>query len=178
MTQITRAWHFLYEGGFLRDGNKAPDDGEWLIHNGPVIPRKSGLHASLHPFDTLQYAAGSVLCLVEFEGDVIQERDKIVGYKRRIVARMDATEMLQYYARMQALSVLHLWDAPNIVIDYILTGNTEIRDAARAAASDAAWYAARDAARGAARGAAWTAAWDAARTEFQTLVHECFSDYM
>ena len=152
-----RAWHFVNKT--LRDGSQIPSDGEWLHYTGNLVMCESGLHASKDPFDALQYAPGEMLCLVECDGHIIEGNDKLVCSQRKIVARMDATEMLRYFARMQALSVVHLWDAPDVVLDYLMTGDESLRDAARAAAGAAAW----DAARAAARDAAWAAAWDAAR---------------
>jgi len=56
--------------------------------------------------------------------------------------------MLRYFARMQALSVIHLWEPPQVVCDYLMTGDEGIRAAARAAA----------------------------RRDFNALVNECFYD--
>jgi hypothetical protein len=196
MKSTTQAWHFVAET--LRDGSPIPKDGVWLEHKGPVVICESGLHASRDPFDALQYAPGSTLCLVNVDGIEYEQEDKLVCRRRKIVARMDATEMLRYFSRMQALSVIHLWEAPDVVLDYLMTGDEEIRDAAWAAAWAAAWDAARaaawaaawDAARAAARAAAWAAAWDAARDavwaaardavwaaarkDFNELARECF----
>jgi hypothetical protein len=73
---------------------------------------------------------------------------------------------MRLFARRVALDVIHLWDAPPIVKEYLETGDESKRAAAWAAARDAAWDAARDAAwaaaRDAARAAAWAAAWDTA----------------
>ena len=137
---MIRAWHFV--GDTLRDGRPVPQDGVWLEHDGPLVICQSGLHASLDPFDALQYAPGPILCLVECDGDIHHQRDKLVCRRRRIVARRDATEGLRYFARMQALSVIHLWDAPDVVLDYLMTGDEAIRAAASAAARAAAWAAA------------------------------------
>ena len=155
------AYHFV--GATLRDGRPVPADGEWLAHEGPIILCESGLHASLTPWRALGYAPGAVLCRVEVDGDVVQDLDKIVGRRRRILARVDLTDVLWAFARAEALRVIHLWDAPDVVRQYLETGDETLRDAAWDAAGDAARGAARDAARGAARGAAWAAAWAAAR---------------
>lgn len=187
------AWHFLYEGNKMRDGKVAPADGVPLHFAGEPIPCEQGLHASLQPFDALQYAPGAILCLVRCAGTIVYTEDKIVCTERTIVARMDATELLRYFARMQALSVVHLWDAPDVVLDYLMTADESIRTAARTAARaaawaawsaaqdavrDAAWAAARDAAREAARAAAWSAARAAARKEFNKIVEDAFKDYL
>ena len=159
------AYHFV--GATLRDGRPIPPDGEWLEHDGKVVMCNSGLHASRHPFDTLQFAPGSTLCLVECEDIVTEHDDKLVCRRRRIVARIDATDLLWRAAREYAQAVLHLWDAPQVVKDFLASGDESLSAAARAAARDAALAAARDAARGAARAAACAAAcaaaWDAAR---------------
>jgi hypothetical protein len=151
------AYHFV--GDTLRDGRSIPADGEWLEHTGPVTICETGLHASLHPFDALQYAPGSVLCLVECEDIVTAQDDKLVCRRRRIVKRIDATKLMRQYACICALSVIDKWDAPDVVRRYLETGDKSIREAARGAV----WDAARDAAWAAAMGAAWDAAWDAAR---------------
>jgi hypothetical protein len=182
MGTVIRAWHFLYEGSKLRDGTAAPADGAWLEVSGNIILCQHGLHASLKPNDALKHAPGPILCLVECDGVIVQETDKLACSRRRIVARMDATEMLRYYARMQALSCVHLWPAPDVVLDYLMTGDESTRaaawDAARAAAWDAAWAAARAAAWDAAWDAARDAAWAAARADFDKLVFECFADFL
>ena len=169
-------YHFV--GATLRDGRPIPPDGEWLEHDGKVVMCHSGLHASRHPFDTLQFAPGSTLCLVECEDIVTEHDDKLVCRRRRIVARIDATDLLWRAAREYAQAVLHLWDAPQVVKDFLASGDESLRAAARAAARGAALAAAWDAARDAARDAAWDAAWDAARdaqrTIFQRLVDEAF----
>ena len=179
-------WHFT--GKKLRDGQPIPKVGKWLEHKGEVKICESGLHFSRMPWDALQYAPWNIIHLVEVEDIVDKHEDKGVARKRRILCSMDAEEPLRYFARMQALSVVHLWDAPEVVLDYLITGGDEIRKAAedaawdawaaaRAAAWDAAmdaWAAAWDAAMDAAMDAAWAAAWDAARKDFNALIYECF----
>jgi hypothetical protein len=147
------AYHFVAET--LRDGSPIPGDGEWLVHEGDVQICNSGLHASWHPFDALQYAPGGTLCLVEVEDVVTEQDDKFVCRRRRIVKRIDSEPVSREFARWCALQVIELWDAPEVVRQYLTTGDESLRDAAR----DAAWAAARDAA----WDAAWAAAWAAAR---------------
>ena len=163
-----KAYHFV--GPTLRDGRPVPPDGEWLEHDGPCVMCESGLHASRHPFDALRYAPGSTLCMVECEDVVEEDSDKFVCRRRRIVRRIDATDLLRRFARAQASKVLHLWDAPQVVRDYLATGDESLRSAARSAAWSAAWSSASaSAAWSAARAAAWSsasasasAAWSAA----------------
>ena len=163
-------YHFV--GEKLRNGEPIPVDGEWLEHDGPVKPCKSGLHASEHPFDALRYAPGNTLCQVELEGNLKPHGDPVdkwVGRRRKILKRIDAEHLLRRFAADQALSVAHLWDMPEVVRDYLTTLDSLKRAASREAAWEASWDAAwaasdaaREAARAAARDAAWVAAWDAA----------------
>jgi hypothetical protein len=105
----------------------------------------------------------------------VRGHDKLAGRRRRIISMINGEDLLWHFARQQALNVAHLWDMPPVVRRYLETGQEDIRDAARDAASGAAWdaaraarYVARDAAKAtawaAARGAAWYAARDAAWT--------------
>jgi hypothetical protein len=175
------AWHFV--GDTLRDGRPIPADGEWLVHTGPIEICRTGLHASRRPWHALQYAPGAVLCRVECEDIVTEHADKLVCRRRRIIERADVTDALRYFARMHALSEIHLYNDPDdVVLDYLITGDESTRAAAWAAAwaaasdavSDAAWAAASDAASDAARYAAWAAAWDDSGQQFDALIYEQF----
>ena len=135
------AYHFV--GGTLRDGRPVPPDNEWLVHEGRVVMCESGLHASRHPFDALQYAPGPILCRVECEDIFTEDDDKLVCRRRRIIKRVDYTGLCWQAARRYALDVIHLWDAPDVVRRYLETGDESLRAAA--------WDAARDAARAAAQ---------------------------
>lgn len=53
-----KAYHFN-NGHNLRDGRPLPELGEWLEHTGSLEPCESGLHASEHPLDALNYASGA-----------------------------------------------------------------------------------------------------------------------
>jgi hypothetical protein len=170
-----KAWHFV--GETLRDGRPVPPDGEWLEHEGSLIMCESGLHASRRLIDALKYAPGATICRVEFDSDdYIEEEDKLVSRRRMIIWRIDGESVLRAFARWCALQVVHLWDAPDVVIEYLTTGNEETRDAAwdaaRDAAWDAAWAAARDAAWAAARDAARAAAWDKQNAQLEAMAQE------
>ena len=139
----TLAWHFV--GDTLRDGRPVPPDGEWLEHDGKLVMCKSGLHASERLIDALNYAPGSTICRVELDGDMLRDDDKIVAKRRRILWRIDGEAILHEFARWCALQVIDKWDAPEVVRQYLKTGDESIRAAAWAAARDAASAAARDA---------------------------------
>jgi len=137
-----KAYHFTTDK--LRDGRPIPKIGVPLIHDGPIIPCHQGLHASEHPFDALQFAPGNLLHLVELDGDLIAHGNpcnKWIGRTRTIIQTIDATVLLRRFAKDQALSVIHLWDAPQVVIDY-LNADADCADA-DAAAHAAARAAAR-----------------------------------
>lgn len=176
-TQMTRlAWHFLHPDSRLRTGETAPDDGVWLKHDGPLVPCESGLHASERAIDALDYAPTEdrvVLCRVELRGEIVEHGnpvDKLAASERRILWRLDSETtdaVLREFSRWAARQVLHLWDAPEIVVRYLETGDESLGDAAWAAAEAAAWAAAEAAdaaARSAARAAAWAARDAAARS--------------
>ena len=170
----------------LRDGRPIPPVGEWLAHEGPVVPCVSGLHASEEPFDALHYAPGPFLHKVELEGDLVPQGnppDKWCGRRRRILASIDATAVLWEFARDRARSVLHLWKSPvpDVVRRYLETGDESLRSAAEAAACAAARAAARaddeaaeDAAWAAARAGAH-AAWDAAGAAAWAAAHAAWA---
>jgi len=186
-----KGYHFT--SNTLRDGSPIPQVGEWLEFDGPVVPCRSGLHASEEPFDALEFAPGNLLHRVELEGGLISHGDPVdkwCGRRRKISATIDAEDLLREFARWCAQQVLHLWDAPQVVVDYLSTGDATVRDAASAAASAAAWDAASaaamdaawDAASAAASAAAWAAARgaardaarDAQRTQFRIMVESSF----
>lgn len=157
-------YHFV--GETLRDGRPIPPDGEWLVHDGPVKICESGLHYSLEPFDALEYAPGDTLCLVEIEDIVEAQKDKGVCRRRKIITRFDAAPILRYFARMQALSVIHLYPngTDDVVLDWLMTGGDLSRSAAYSAAhsAHAAAYPAAHSAADPAHAAAYSAAHSAA----------------
>ena len=122
---------------------------------GAIVPCEHGLHSSPTPWDALQYACGPVLWEVEIGGEIVPHGnpvDKHASSTRTYLRRVDVTVVLRRFAAERALSVIHLWDAPPVVREYLesVTADCErvdIRDAARAAA----WAAARAAARAAAK---------------------------
>lgn len=142
-------YHFT--GDTLRNGEPLPKIGEWLEFKGEVVPCQSGLHMSEHPFDALKYAPGNLLHHVILGGEMVSHCDdnvidKWCGSRRKILATINAEKMLRDFTRWNALNVIHLWKAPDIVKKYLETGDESLRAAARDAAWAAAWAAARDAA--------------------------------
>ena len=147
--RIERGWHFLRSDGALGYGDgRIPADGEWVRakpdehHEVPVLC-EHGMHASRRLIDALDYAPGPMLCRVEVRGNIVLGDDKLAGMERRILWRIDGENVLRDFARRCALDVVHLWDAPDVVVRYLKTGDPDLRAAAWAAA----WAAARAAAR-------------------------------
>ena len=136
------AYHFT--GSKLRDGRDVPAIGEWLEHKGPAFLCQSGLHASRTPFQALSFAPGFQLHKVEIDGIVAETDDKLVATKRKIITSLDAKEIILSFARKQALSVIHLYDCPQVLREWLETGDpAKQKDAATAAnASNVAAYAA------------------------------------
>ncbi len=154
------AWHFVNDE--LCNGRAVPADGETLTHVGKIEVCRSGLHASRHLIDALNYAPGHTICRVECWGDVQEQSDKLVARNRMILWRVDGGKLLRRFAREKALTVAYLWDMPPVVRKFLETGDESIRAAAR----DAAWDATGAAAGVAARNAAWAAAWAARDAEW------------
>ena len=134
--------YYHWTSDTLRDGRAIPPIGEWLEHEGPLVPCDKGLHASQHPFDALRWAPGNLLHKVELDGEIIPHGnpvDKVCARRRRITATIDAKPVLRAFARRVALDVLPMWkDVPDVVRRYLETGDESIREAAWEAALDAA----------------------------------------
>ena len=155
-----KAWYFSENPPRLRygDGRKIKAGITHKVKCEPVLC-EAGLHGSVRPIDALEYAPGPYIWRVELGGQIVRGDDKAVATKRTYLWGYDATETLGKFARLCALDVIHLWNAPDIVVRYLKTGDESLwaaawtaARAARAAARDAAWTAAR-AARAAARDA-------------------------
>jgi hypothetical protein len=71
---------------------------------------------------------------VELGGEIIKGDDKCVATRRRVISWIDGEEVMRKFARMCALDVVHLWDAPDVVVRYLKIGDESIRDAAWTAA--------------------------------------------
>lgn len=151
-----RAWHFV--GDKLRDGRPIPPIGFKLVHSGPVIPCEQGLHASEHPFDALKYAPGTTLCLVDQSGKIVHEEDKVVASERTIIKRVDAEYLMRRFAKDQALSVIHLWNALDVVKRY-LEGDYENLQNAGSVSLYASAYASTYSSSAAARSAAYASSY-------------------
>ncbi len=179
------AWYFPAADKRLKNGDgRLIRVGETHTVDGPPILCEHGLHASIKPLDALNYASSPIVFRVRLSGSIVRGDDKLVATSRTYVAELDATLVLNELARKCALSVIHLWDAPKVVIKWLETGNPLLKNAAdgaaRNAADGAAWNAADgaamsaaaawNAADGAAYSAAWNAAWNAQNKMFSAML--------
>jgi len=91
--------------------------------------------------DALRYATGPYIWRTEHSGVVVQDHDKLASSVRVYVGGgIDATDALRTFARREAWDVRHLWSPPmpEIVVQYLRTGDESLRDAAREVARDTA----------------------------------------
>ena len=167
------AWHWVSSDRTLRDGRPLPAVGETLRHEGEMRICGSGLHASRDPLSALQYAPGPIICRVRCNGIQQEQIDKLVCRERTVLWCYDATSVLHHFARLCALDVVHLWDAPPVVLRYLRTGNKELREASLEESQEVSWAAiwaanreaisASRASWAASRAASWEASWAASR---------------
>ena len=142
-TSRNSMWYFSNQQRQLRYGDKrVAKVGESHQVSGPPVPCQHGLHASKRILDALSYAPGNIIFKVELSGEVVHQVDKSCATVRAYISGgIDISNLLRKFARLCALDVIHLWSAPQVVIDYLKTGDESLRDAAWAAAGDAAWAA-------------------------------------
>ena len=155
MKEVTGWWFTVNDCLPHGDGRKITV-GKTHSVKGEIIPCRKGLHLSKRIIDALQYAEGTILYKVKGHGIIVPHGDPVDKYAcshRTYLDRIEAKDVLFKFARLCALDVIDLWDAPSVVVDFLKTGNQLFRSAARSAAKAAAWDA---------RNAAWSAAWSAA----------------
>ena len=200
----TYYWHFTPcdEQGIPRLGYNDGREvrvGETLTVSGPLNICKRGLHCSERIIDALHYAElRSTLSRVIPGGETQEGDNKLCAAERTPVVMLtqaQTDELLRRFARWCALSVAHLWEMPEVVRQFLKTGDESLREQARrtayayaaaayadaaalahAAAAYAAAYAAADAADDAAAAAAY-AADAAARTKQEAELRRLWCEY-
>ena len=156
-------WHFAaMENGtpIMRDGTRIEVGKRYTVDT--AVMCCSGFHGSVRIMDALQYARGPWVSRRDIAG-IIKDNDKVCGTSCVHTIGIDATDVLRKFSRMCALDVLHLWDAPPIVVRYLKTGDESIRVAAWDAVwnAAAAWNSTRAAEWNAGRTTTWATTWDA-----------------
>ena len=139
------AWHFTGVDAagrpVLRDWQPVPPCGVGLEHAGPVVMCTSGLHASRDILDALSYSPGCWLHRVECAGIEVEEADKLVCRRRRVVASADMTWALVTWAEWCAGRADDASAASRDAAIYARNARNAASDAARDA-REAAGYAA------------------------------------
>jgi len=140
-------WWFSCTKTLPHDDGRRIALGRTHTATGKIVPCENGLHASCNILDALQYAPGPILWRVRASGTIVKLSDKLACSSRTYIAGgLDCSATLRHFARLCALDVVHLWDAPPVVVRYLRTGDDSIRAAARAAACTVACTATRAAA--------------------------------
>ena len=142
MKTIT-GWWFAPQNNKLRyEDNRNIKIGHTHKVRGEIVPCVNGLHLSKRIIDALKYAPDPVIYRVKGSGQIVPHgnpTDKYACSERTYIAGgIDISDVLKKFARLCALDVIDLWDAPDVVVEYLKTGKKEISDAANAAAWDAA----------------------------------------
>jgi len=180
-----KAWYFADNNRKLRYGDNRPIViGETHTVDCNPILCKQGLHGSVSIMDALSYAPGPVLYLVDINGDIDVGEDKICGSSRTYLMGFDASDMLFEAARMFALvnieNIKPYTNKYDLIVEYLKTGNSDLRSAAesaaRSAAISAAWSAAESAAWSTAESTAWSAAESAARSAARSAQNKIMVD--
>jgi len=140
------AWHWLRADRRLNyPPHTLVEIGQTLTAtDAPLALCEYGLHWSLRPLDALMCAPGPIVCRVRVSGDVVLGDSMGCSTERTVIVMADATETLRAFARWSALQVIHLWYAPDVVRQYLETGDESLRDASWDAARAAACAAAYD----------------------------------
>src|SRR3990167_2127229 len=169
MAEMIRAWHFLRDD--MRSGSGAEPawtEGEERTITGRLKLCDRGYHSSPTPWDALQYAPGSMLCLVEISEPVKRDKDKAVSRTRRLVRAINIERELRLFACDCAESAVEIVRTRGAKPDprslaAIATARRFANGGASVEELDAAAPSAAEAARAAAE-AAWAAwaAWAAA----------------
>jgi len=134
----------------IEDGNPVLRDnsplviGKWYETDKDIELCSWGFHASEKPLDALYYAPGPYCSIVQLDGEIIEGYDKIVASRRRALVGFDATDILLAFARKCAFSAINLWNVPQIVKDYLESGDEKLRTAAYNAFLDDCYNTARD----------------------------------
>ena len=170
MSDTFLGWYFAQPDGRLANGDgRRIVLGETHKVTGWPVLCAHGLHASPTVLDALQYAQSAILYRVSLSGGIVHGDDKSCATERAYLARLDAADVLRKFARECALSVVGLWDAPNVVREFLTTGD----ESCRAAAWDAA---APVAASAAAWGGAWGGAWASHKHRLEQMALDAINE--
>ena len=131
------AWHFS-DGTLGYSDDRRVEAGVMYTCEGTPELCRNGMHASIDPIDAIAFRKGCIVSRVDVTGGVLKQEGKIVGANRLVLWTADATEVLRKFARLCATDVIDKWNAPEIIVRYLSTGDKKIRLEARSAAAAAA----------------------------------------
>jgi hypothetical protein len=105
---------------------------------GDIVPCRNGLHLSRRAIDALKYAPGPIVYRVRGSGVIVPDGNPVDKYvcsaRTYLAGGADCSGELLEFARLCALDVIHLWNAPQVAKNYLKTGDERIRGEARRAA--------------------------------------------
>jgi len=137
MEKVAGWWFGPSDKKLLNGDGREVVIGETHKVDGEIRPCLHGLHLSTRILDALQYATGPVVYRVIGSGVVVPHgspTDKYACSERTYTAGgIDISEILFKFARWCALDVAHLWSAPDVVLEFLKTGDDSKREAARGA---------------------------------------------
>jgi hypothetical protein len=168
-----RVYHFFLDDGTTSEGGCPVIVGETMRVEGDIVPCRRGLHGSVRALHALRYAPGSMVQIAELGGTIIPHGnpvDKYAASERTCIAKANVEQELRAFARWCALRVVHYWDAPQIVHDYLTTGDEALQDTALSASDSALWAPLHRSATISARAAMRAATRAATRLEIQQAV--------
>jgi hypothetical protein len=116
-----KAWYFSTDDLVLRygDNRKIRTGITHTVDCEPIL-RKQGLHGSKRIIDALDCAPGNIVWRVELTGRMVHGSDKVSATRSQVsVGRRLQRHTEADFARRCALDVIHLWDAPDVVISYL-----------------------------------------------------------
>ena len=118
----TEAWYFMPADRRLRYGDNREVIAGTTHHVTckPALCRQ-GLHASEEALDALSYAPGLHVARVALLTPVTGN-DKCAATARQYLWVADATEVVLAWSRRVALDVVHLWEPPQVVLNFLHTG--------------------------------------------------------
>ena len=157
MSAPVNGWTLFWPGPRMsrhENGRRLPGDpvaigGQVTLIGGRIVPCKWGLHGSERLLDALGYSPCDtpVIGYCEFGGTIKRETDKLAARSRTVLLALDEAQsetVLRTHARWSALTVLHLWEAPDVVVRYLVTGaaaGAAARDASNTELERLAWAA-------------------------------------
>ena len=123
-----KAWHFIDEDRRLGygDGREVKAGVTHKVDCEPELCRR-GLHASIRAIDALEYGGGSVVSRVEVSGKIVKGKNKLVGTERTYLWVADATDVINEFLFWLALKYAHIYNMPDVIINYLETRDESLR---------------------------------------------------